>query len=52
MIIGHFNVLKEGMFVICPRCGNDSFQEMATEKGKQKKCTKCGYEGNPMGDFT
>ena len=38
--------------MICPRCGNDSFEEMTTEKGRQKKCIKCGYEGNPMSDFT
>jgi len=38
--------------MLCPKCGNDSFEELPLEKGKQKKCTKCGFVGNPMSDLT
>jgi len=38
--------------MLCPKCGNDSFEELPLEKGKQKRCKKCGYEGKPMGEFT
>jgi len=37
--------------MICPKCGSKEFQEMPLEKGSQKKCKKCGFEGNPIGDF-
>jgi len=38
--------------MICSRCGSKEFEELPLEKGKQKRCIKCGFVGNPMSDLT
>jgi len=37
------------LFMLCPKCGSNEFEELVLEKGKQFKCKKCGYEGIMMG---
>ena len=37
--------------MVCPRCGSNEFDELPSEKGKQLRCRKCGYTGNPLGDL-
>jgi len=37
--------------LLCPKCGSSEFEDLPREKGSQKKCRKCGFEGNQLMDL-